>query len=304
MAASISSIRLARSAISVSREVVDLFLGRDRRGARLVGLGLGLAFLAALVLDRDLLLLPGDLDRLRLGDPGLLDDPAGLDLGAVHLLLGHDARFLGLALANGLLLGDFGNLCGAPDLDVALLFEPREFGLARYVQAASFGFEILRLDLHPGFLLDVVARLPAQLDLLGELGQALRVERVVGVEMLDRGLVEAGQRHRFELEAVHRQVGRRDLLHLLDEIGALLVQLRHRHAGGDRAQRVDELALDQLLQLLRMHRPQAERLRGDGDAFAVGPDADIEFRLHVDPQSVEGDQGVDILALDGEAERC
>ena len=58
----------------------DLFLGGDRLGARRVGLGLGLAFLAALVLDRDLLLLAGDLDRLDLGDLGLLDRAVGLDL--------------------------------------------------------------------------------------------------------------------------------------------------------------------------------------------------------------------------------
>jgi hypothetical protein len=66
--ASINSIRLTRSATSVSRAVPDLLFGSDRVGAGPVGLRARLAFLAALVLDRDLLLLPRDLDRLRLRD--------------------------------------------------------------------------------------------------------------------------------------------------------------------------------------------------------------------------------------------
>src|SRR3712207_7179033 len=51
---------------------------------------------------------------------------------------------------------------------------------------------------------------------------------------------EAGQRHRFELQPVHRQVGGGDLLHLLDELGALLVELGHGHSGRDRAERVQD----------------------------------------------------------------
>src|SRR5690606_26665698 len=58
----------------------DLFLRRNRLGARFVRFGLRLAFLAALVLDRDLLLLPGDLDGLRLRDARLLNRAVGLDL--------------------------------------------------------------------------------------------------------------------------------------------------------------------------------------------------------------------------------
>jgi hypothetical protein len=147
-------------------------------------------------------------------------------------------------------------------------------------------------------LFDVVARLLAQLDLLGQLGQTLGVERVIGVEMLDRRLVEPGQRHRFELEPVHRQVVRTDLLHLLDEIGALLVELVHRHARRDRTQRVDELALDQILQRFGVHRAQAQRLRRHGNRARIGTHANVEFGLYVDAQPVERDQRVDILAFD------
>ena len=94
-------------------------------------------------------------------------------------------------------------------------------------------FQILGFDLDAGFLFDVVARLLAQFDLFGELGQPLGVERVVGIEMLDRSLVESGQRDAFKFESVHREVDRRGLLHLLDEIGTLFVELVHRHARSD-----------------------------------------------------------------------
>src|SRR5690606_25023067 len=90
-----------------------LLLGGDRLGPRLVGLGLGLAFLAALVLHRDLLLLAGDLDRLDLGDARLLDRAVGLDLLRVDVPLGLDPRGFRLAVALGLLARDFGRLLGA-----------------------------------------------------------------------------------------------------------------------------------------------------------------------------------------------
>ena len=191
--------------------------------------------------------------------------------------------------------------CGAANFHLTLLLEPRELRIARDLEAFACRVEVLGLNLHPRFLLDIVARLAAQLDLLGELGEALRVERVVCVEVIDRRLIEAGQRYRFELKAVHREIGGRDLLYLLDELGALLVQLVHRHPGSHGAERIDEFALDQLLQMLGLHRTQAEGLGSRRDAFTIWADADIEFRLHVDPQPIERDQRVRVLALHGKA---
>ncbi|PHJ92065.1 hypothetical protein VF08_36755 [Nostoc linckia z8] len=80
------------------------------------------------------------------------------------------------------------------------------------------------------------------------------------------------------------------------------MELVHRHAGGDRAERVDELAFDQLLQRFRVHGAQAERLGGGRDRLGVGADADVELGLHVDAQAIERDQRVAMLALHREAD--
>ena len=52
------------------------------------------------------------------------------------------------------------------------------------------------------FLLDVVAQLAPRFDVLDQLGQAFGVEAVRRIEELKVGLVEIGDRHRFEFEAV------------------------------------------------------------------------------------------------------
>jgi hypothetical protein len=163
----------------------------------------------------------------------LLDHAIGFDLRAVDLPLGGNPRLVRLALPLGLLLSDFGILRGAAHFHLTLLLEAGELGVAGNLEAAAGGVEVLGFDLDAGLLLDVVARLSAQLDLFGELGEPLGVKRVVGVEVIDRCLVEPGQRDGFKLEPVHRQIGRRDLLHFLHELRALLVELVHRHAGCD-----------------------------------------------------------------------
>ena len=104
------------------------------------------------------------------------------------------------------------------------------------------------------------------------------------------GLVEAGERHGFELEAVLEDVLGDRGLHLLDEVDALLVQFLHRHLGGDGAQGVDELAFDQLLERRRLHGAAAQRLGGVGDRLRGRLNADVELGLHVDAHAVLGDQ--------------
>ena len=122
----------------------------------------------------------------------------------------------------------------APE-QLALLFQLSVFFVALDLQRTALGLKVLGADLDLGVLFDIVAQLLAQFDLLGQPRQALGVEGVGWIEMLHRGLVEAGQRDSLKLEAVLQQVLGRDLLHLLDEVGALLVQLRHRQLGRDRA---------------------------------------------------------------------
>ena len=158
-----------------------------------------------------------------------------------------DLRPLGLLLLVGALAGDLGPLGRALRLELALLRQPRILQLAVDVERLPLGVEILVADLDHRVLLDVVADLLAPLDLLGQARQALGVEGVGRVEELHGRLVELGQRHGLELEAVLQQVGRDHGAHALDVFAALLVHLLHRHLGRHGAQRVDELALDQLL---------------------------------------------------------
>jgi hypothetical protein len=201
------------------------------------------------------------------------------------------------------LADEVGALRRALHLDLALLREPRALELAVDVQRLALGLQVLVADLDHRVLLDVVADLLAPLDLLGQPRQALRVERVRRVEVLHRGLVELGQRHRLELQAVLQQVAGDHRAHALDVLPALLVQLLHRHLGGHRAQRVDELALDQLLELVGLHRARAQRLRGRRDRLGRGLDTHVELRHHVDPHPVLGDQRLVATARDLEPQR-
>ena len=67
-------------------------------GAGLVRFGLGLALVARLLGDGDLLLLAGEFERLFLSDARFLDRAIGLDLLRVDLALGLDPRGIGFAL--------------------------------------------------------------------------------------------------------------------------------------------------------------------------------------------------------------
>ena len=257
---------------------------------------------------------PGLLDLLARGDLGLLDGALALDLVLPHLPLGSDA-----GLADGLLVGDpglldllarsdlgalglgvaqralarqLGALDGAADLDVALLIEAGGLALALDVEGLLLGLEVARADADHRVLLDVVPQLAAVLDLADQLGQAFGVEPVRGIEELQVGLVEVGQRHGLELEAVLRQRLGGGGLDALQVDAALLVHLDHGHLGGDRAQRRDELAGEQRVQALLLHGAAAERRGGERHRLARRRDADVEVGVDVDPHAVLGDERV------------
>ena len=88
---------------------------------------------------------------------------------------------------------DLRTLLGQTDLDFAFLLQPRIFLIARDLQLLLFGLEIFALDLNLGFLLDIVTRFAARFDFFGQLGQTLRIKRIVWIEEFFRGLVEARQ---------------------------------------------------------------------------------------------------------------
>ena len=170
-----------------------LFLGSDSGGPRHIRLGPRLALLAAFVLHSDLLFLPGDFERLHLRDTRLFHRTIRLDLLRIDQLLGLDLGRIRFPAAFSLFARNLGALLGAAHFHFAFLFQPREFLIAADLETLLVGFEVFHLDLHAGILLDIVAQFLARFDLLGQLGQALGVEGVVGVEMFDAGLVQPGQ---------------------------------------------------------------------------------------------------------------
>ena len=267
--------RLADRLLVGDASAIDLLPSRDlRRFDRPHALDLVLAHIA----------LGGD---ARLADRPLVTDPGPLDL-----LAGRDLRLLGLRLAQRAFAGDLGALHGAADLDVALLLELRGLALALDVECLLLRLEVAAADLDHRVLLDVVAQLTPRLDVLDQPRQALGVEAVRGVEELEIGLVEIGDRDGFELEPVLGEAGGRDLLNPPDILAALLVHLLHGHLGGDGAQGRDELAGEQRVQALLLHGAAANGCGSDRDRLAEGGDAHVEVRLDVDPHPVLRDERV------------
>ena len=96
----------------------------------------------------------------------------------------------------------------------------------------------------------------------------------------------------FELEAVLLEAVQRRFLDPGDVFAAPLMHLHHGHFGGDRAQRGDELAGKQGIELADIHRAPAERCRGDGHRLARRRHPDVELRFDVDAHAVLGDERV------------
>ena len=231
--------------------------------------------------------------RLQIGGDARLRDGAFVgDARALDRLARGDHRLLRLGLAQSPFARDFRALQRAAHLDVALLLQPRRLALALDLQRLPLGFEVARADLDHRVLLDVVAQFALGFDVLHQPRQTLGVEAVGGVEELQVGLVEVGDRDRFQFQAVLRQRLGRRRLDARDIFAALLVHLLHRHLGGDRAQRRDELARQQRVQFLRLQRAAAERRGGDGDGLARRLHAHVEIGLDVDAHAVARDHRV------------
>ena len=292
----------------------DLFLGRNRQRTRGLGDGLRLGLLLALGRDRDRAFLRDDLQIALHFGVAAFHRQIGLDLSGVAGLIGFgllvgDRQFLlnavfGLVLQRGLfdlrgLRAHRGGLVG----DVALL---RQFRLALGGfdrQRGLAGDEVLLGDVHLGGADDLVAFLFALPGDPGQRRQAVGVEEIARIEMLDVALVEPRQRHQFELEAVVLDVGADRFLHRFDEGRALLLQLFEVHGGGHRTQAVDEFGLDQFAQFAGIVGAAAQRLRGERDRRAVGFDAQVEFGADVDAHAVLGDQRIRAAAGDLQPQR-
>jgi hypothetical protein len=81
------------------------------------------------------------------------------------------------------------------------------------------------------------------------------------------------------------------------------VQLLHRHLGCRGAQSIDELAFDQLLELIGREGALAERLRCRGNGFGRGGDAHVELGDDIDAHAVLGDQRLVAAARHLQAQR-
>jgi hypothetical protein len=184
----------------------DLFFSRNGERTRGFGDGLGLGLLLALDRHRDRALLRDDLQVAIHFGIAALHRQIGFDLSRVAQLVGFgllvgDRQFLldavfGFVLYRGLL-----DLCGLRAHrgglvgDVALL---RQFGLALGGvdrQRGLAGDKVLLGDVHLGGADDLVTLLFALPGDLGQRRQAVGVEEIARVEMLDIALVEARQRH-------------------------------------------------------------------------------------------------------------
>ena len=187
--------------------------------------------------------------------------------------------------------------------DVALL---RQFRLALGAfdrQRGLPGDKILLRDVHLGGADDLVALLLALLGDLGQGREAVGVEEIGRIEVLDVALVEPGQRNQFELKSVVLDVGADRVLHRLDEGRALLLKLLEIHGGRDRTKPVDEFRLDQFAQFGGVIGAVAERLRGKRDRGHVGFDANVEFGADIDAHAVLGDQRIRTAAGDFQPQR-
>jgi len=191
----------------------------------------------------------------------------------------------------------------AGDLDFTLLPQHRELLIFLDGELLARGIQVFGAHLHLGVLLHVVALLAARFSLLGQAGQTFRVKSVVRVEELFVGLVQAGQRHGLQLQAILLQVFGHGVLHGLHKVSALVLQLLDGHGSGGCAQRIDELVFHQLLEFIGAHRAGAQRLCGNADRLGRLLHAHEESGRHVHPHPVFGDQAFALAALHFELER-
>ena len=225
-------------------------------------------------------------------DLGSLDLALGLDALLAHLALGLDLGGLGLTVALGLLCGDHCGLLGARGFDLALLRQRGELLILLDGELLARGLQVLGAHLHLGVLLHIVALLAAGLGLFRQAGQALGIEGVVGVKELLFGLVQAGQRDGFQLQAVLFQVLGNRVLNGLHEVAALVLQFLDGHRGGGGAQRIHKLVFHQRFELFGAHGARAQGLGGDAHRFFGLLDAHEEGGRHVHAHAILGDQAL------------
>ena len=224
--------------------------------------------------------------------------PIPLDLGQAHLAFARDPGRLATALRRGLLFRDVGLTRGTRGLDLALLGDRRLLLLLGEEQLAFRGVELALVHRDLGVRFDRRAFLLVGRDDLGEAPHAERVEGVVLVERVERGLIQPGEGDRFEPEAVLSEVLAQHPAHLGGVFRAFVLQALHAVAGRYREHRVHQLALQRLRKLGRAEGLAGQRLGRRRDAVFGRLDPDVELRADVDAQAILGDHRVPPEPLD------
>jgi hypothetical protein len=224
----------------------------------------------------------GDGDALLLGDAG----------GLLGLLL-HVDGLGGLGLLRGGVLGDAAGLVGF-GLGLGLL----------HFEGLLAGVDVLQLDGVLLLALHLVGELGVGLHRLGDGAKALGVEHVVRVEVFHGHHREGGDGDVFEREAVLLELLGEGGLDVLGELLALAVQVEEGLVGRDRAQRVGELAFDELADGVLVEVSLAERTRGSENVVFDGLDLDVELGGDVGLDLVARHERVLARALDRELDRA
>ena len=232
------------------------------------------------------------------GDAGLGERALVGDAGLLDLLAAGDLGLFRLGVAQRTLASEFGALYRASDLDVAFLIEPRGLALAIDIQRLLLGLEIAGANEDHRILLDVVAQLAPRFDVLNQLGQTFGVEAVRRIEEFEVGLIEIGDRHRFQFKAVLLEALQRRIFDPGDVFATPLVHLHHRHLGSDRTQRGDQFAGQQRVKLGNVHGAPAQRRGGDGDRLPGWRHPHVEFGFDVDAHAILRDERVFTVAND------
>ena len=139
-------------------------------------------------------------------DLTLPDSPTLLDLGFLYQTFRIDLGLLRLTFALRRNAGNLRCLLRLAGRNLLLLLQGGE-GLIFLDGQLELGcFVIFLGNRNRRILLDLVALAGTLLCLLRQLGQALGIEGVLGIEKLYRRLVEAGQTDRLKLQAIFQQI--------------------------------------------------------------------------------------------------
>ena len=166
-----------------------------------------------------------------------------LNFGETHFALSSNPRGLPATFRCRLLFGYVGQARGPRSLDFALPDNRRLFLFAGKQQSLLGRIELTLSYRHLGVRLDGGPLLLVGRDDLGEAAHAERVESVVLIQRVKRGLVQPGKRYRLEQKAVLGQVFSQHRAHIGGVLRARVLEALHRVTRRHRERCVDELSL-------------------------------------------------------------